>query len=411
VLSLTDHLGQDVLAADGGRVGSVADLAFRFDDVYPLVTGLVTAERRGARRYVPWELVESFERSAVCLRVPTRLLRAAELADDELLLCQHVLDGQIFDAVGKRLARVGDVELDREDGLLRVVAVDVGASPLLRRLGLRRTARRVRVEAVDWKDLHVMGGRGHALQAGAPNAALYRLGPAELAELMARLPVQQGAELLGHIGAQPAARALSAARPELGGQLVRELDPETAAAIVTEMPADDATAALRHVEPEQLERTLAELGTTRTTELRRLLAAPARTAAGLMTTDVRTARVDEPAETIRSRLAARPPHHEALTTVFVVGADGKLAGSIPPSRLLAGDATPLPVPTLTAETPLAEVLDLFAVHDVLALPVVDGDGRIIGAVGVDDVLEELLVERLPGRRRFAILGRLGRARS
>lgn len=411
MLSLTDHLGQDVLAADGGRVGSVADLAFRFDDVYPLVTGLVTAQRRGAQRYVSWELVGSFERSAVALRLPTRLLPAAELADDELLLCQHVLDGQIFDAVGKRLARVGDVELDREDGLLRVVAVDVGASPLLRRLGLRRTARRVRVEAVDWKDLHVMGGRGHALQAGAPNAALHRLGPAELAELMARLPVQQGAELLGHIGAQPAARALSAARPELGGRLVRELDPETAAAIVTEMPADDATAALRHVEPEQLERTLAKLGAARTTELRRLLAAPARTAAGLMTTDFRTARADEPAETIRSRLAAQPPHHEALTTVFVVGADGRLAGSIPPSRLLAGDATPLPVPTLTAETPLAEVLDLFAVHDVLALPVVDGDGRIIGAVGVDDVLEELLVERLPGRRRFAILGRLGRARS
>jgi len=411
MLSLTDHLGQDVLTADGGRVGSVADLAFRFDDVYPLITGLVAAERRGARRYVPWELVESFERTAVALRVPTRLLPAAELADDELLLCRNVLDGQIFDAVGKRLARVGDVELDREDGLLRLVAVDVGAAPLLRRLGLRRIARRVRREAVDWKDLHVAGGRGHALQARAPKAALHRLGPAELAELMARLPVRQGADLLGHIDADRAARALSAARPELGGRLVRELDPATAAAIVTEMPPDDATAALRYVETDQLERMLAEVGPARTAELRRLLAAPARTAAGLMTSDVRTARANESAETIRSRLAARPPHHEALTTVFVVGPDGKLAGAIPPSRLLAGDATPLTVPTVTAETPLAEVLDLFAVHDMLALPVVDADGRIIGAVGVDDVLEELLVERLPGRRRFAILGRLGRARS
>jgi len=90
-----------------------------------------------------------------------------------------------------------------------------------------------------------MSGRGHALQAGSPKTALHRLGPAELAELMARRPIQQGAELLGHIGAQPAARALSAALPELGGRLVRELDPATAAAIVTEMPADDATAALR----------------------------------------------------------------------------------------------------------------------------------------------------------------------
>ncbi|MGZ8702985.1 MAG: CBS domain-containing protein, partial [Gaiellaceae bacterium] len=262
-----------------------------------------------------------------------------------------------------------------------------------------------------WKDLHVVGGRGHALQARAPKALLHRLGPPELAALMARLPVQQGAELLGHIGAERAARTLSTTRPELGGRLVRALDPATAAAIVTEMPADDATAALRHVEPDELERMLAEVGVTRTAELRRLLAAPARTAGGLMTSDIRTARADEPAETIRSRLAARPPHHEALTTVFVVDADGKLTGAIPPSRLLAGDATPMIVPTVTGETPLAEVLDLFAVHDVLALPVVDAAGRIIGAVGVDDVLEELLVERLPGRRRFAILNRLRGARS
>jgi len=72
---------------------------------------------------------------------------------DELLLCRHVLDGQVFDSVGKRRARVGDVDLDREDGLLRVVAVDVGVAPLLRRLGLRRISRRVPAEAVGWKDL------------------------------------------------------------------------------------------------------------------------------------------------------------------------------------------------------------------------------------------------------------------
>jgi len=93
VLSLTDHLGQDVLAADGVPVGSVTDLSFRFDDVYPLVSGLVVAKRRSVRRYVPWELVESFERTAVALRTPMPLLPDAELAEDELLLCRHVLDG------------------------------------------------------------------------------------------------------------------------------------------------------------------------------------------------------------------------------------------------------------------------------------------------------------------------------
>ena len=43
----------------------------------------------------------------------------------------------------------------------------------------------------------------------------------------------------------------------------------------------------------------------------------------------------------------------------------------------------------------------FALHDVLVLPVVDEAGRPLGAIAVDDVLEELLLERLPGRRRLA----------
>jgi len=45
------------------------------------------------------------------------------------------------------------------------------------------------------------------------------------------------------------------------------------------------------------------------------------------------------------------------------------------------------------------VIDVFAVEDVLALAVIDADGRIVGAVAIDDVLEELLVERLPQHRR------------
>ena len=67
------------------------------------------------------------------------------------------------------------------------------------------------------------------------------------------------------------------------------------------------------------------------------------------------------------------------------------------------------MPVLGLDTPVEDVIDLFAVHDVLALPVTDRDGRLAGAVAMDDVLEELVAERLPGRRRAsaACAGRAG----
>ncbi len=67
------------------------------------------------------------------------------------------------------------------------------------------------------------------------------------------------------------------------------------------------------------------------------------------------------------------------------------------------------MPTVSTDAPFSEVIDRFAVDDILALAVIDGDERLVGAVAVDDVLEELLAERLPGAQRRHTI-RLGRRR-
>jgi CBS domain-containing protein len=117
-----------------------------------------------------------------------------------------------------------------------------------------------------------------------------------------------------------------------------------------------------------------------------------------MTTDFRTAASGEPVERVRERLAADPPALEGLGTVFVLDADGRYATALTPTALLGG-GPPRRLPPLTVDTPLDAVIDVFAVEDVLALPVLDDDGRVVGAVAIDDVLEELLAERLPQHRR------------
>ena len=93
----------------------------------------------------------------------------------------------------------------------------------------------------------------------------------------------------------------------------------------------------------------------------------------------------------------------ALGTVFVVDDAGRVLGAVPPTHLLAGSSDPVSVPVLVVDQPVDEVVDLFALHDVIALPVVDDAGRLVGAVTIDDVLDELIAERLPGTRRFGVL--------
>jgi hypothetical protein len=117
----------------------------------------------------------------------------------DLLLGRHVLDSQIVDLDGKRLRRVGDVELVEDGGELRLVAVDVGTGALARRLGLHALARHLSSRTVAWQRLHVVARPAHALQLAAPAAAVHRLDEDELATLLEQLPPAHGEEVIARV--------------------------------------------------------------------------------------------------------------------------------------------------------------------------------------------------------------------
>ena len=392
---------------EGVRTGRLEDLAVDLAHEHPEVRSLVVRTRRGHHTAVPWERVSTFEPTGIVLLADDGV---PSVASGDLRLARDVLDAQIVDVAGRRVRRVSDVELARSDLGLRAIAVDVGWVGIARRLGLGRLGRRPHRDLVDWSDLHLISPRGHALQLRTTSAALHRLSPGELSELVAQLPPQRAAEALRAVGHERAAAAMSIVRPRLGGRLVSTLEPAAATGVVSSMPVDDAVAVLRHLDPEQRETLLTDVPAVRRGQLERLLAYPSGTAGGLMTTDIRTARADEPRDAILRRLRNDPPALEGLFTVLVLDAAGRLAGVLPPSALIRGRAGPVETPSVTADAPIERVAELFARHDLVAVPVVDGEQRPLGIVAVDDVLEEMLSARLPHhRRRYLRPFRTGRA--
>ena len=403
MLALTDYLGQDIFDAADVRIGVVADLVARLGGPAPRVTRLIVRAGRRERFALPWDDVADFERSAVVLRrVAPELNRSAQPAGDELLLLRDLVDTQIVDVAGRRLVRAGDVDLERQDDQLVVAGVDVGGGPLLRRLGLRRLARRFSSRSLPWSELYAASPAAHTLQLRVDRERVVGLGPAGLAQVIGRLPPAHGADVLRSVGPELAADAVSGTHPEVGGRVVGELGSQ-AAPIVERMAPDDAAAALRHIEAEDRHEVLERMATHSAGELRQLLSYPPATAGALMSPDPLTAPVGSDAQELRRRLATRPPSIEALGTIFIVDAADRVVGAVPPTHLLAGSSDPVPVPVLSVDEPVDEVIDLFALNDVLALPVVNDAGTLVGAVTIDDVLDELLAERLPGTRRFGVL--------
>ena len=208
----TELLGATLRRPSGERVGRIEELAASLEEEDPVVTHVIA----GGDWY-PWSDVELLD-DGPRLRVARPVTGAGGM--HVILLDRHVLDSQIVDIEGRRVRRVGDIELAERAGRLHVVAVEVGAAALLRRLGLGRVARRLRVRTIAWRSLHVVSRPAHGLQLEAPAAAIHRLSEPELAALVERLPPLHAEEVLARRGVPPPARRRRR-RPRFPLRLIR----------------------------------------------------------------------------------------------------------------------------------------------------------------------------------------------
>ena len=217
VLRLSEFLHAPVRAPDGADLGRVDDIEVVAGERFPGASALVVS----GRGRIAWSDVVSVDASGVVASG----VRASAAPAGRLLLVRDVLDAQVVDLVGRRLARVADVDLAHRGGALRAVAVDVGMGAVVRRLGLRTLAERMRAEPLAWDGLYPASGVGHRLQLEQRAADVHRLSHDELQTLIAHLPPERGAEVLAvarpGVHADPLAVARRAGAPRRRFRMMR----------------------------------------------------------------------------------------------------------------------------------------------------------------------------------------------
>jgi sporulation protein YlmC with PRC-barrel domain len=262
VLLLTRVLGRMVLGPDGEAVGRLTDLIVGLSNSCEpqLVDRLVVSRRHAPALVLPWDLVSDIRTGRVVLAATGTELADFEtaspaevLAHDEILLHRDVLDTQVVDVAGQRLARVADVVLALAGGAggagmaggagrtgLEVVGVEVGFGAVLRRLGLRRVTPVRTEDVVAWSDLHLTSERGHTVQLAAARSAVHRLDVRGLAALVSRVDTDSASEILAAKDPQAAAAVVAEAHPEIGERMLRAMLPSQADRIVAAMPTAHA---------------------------------------------------------------------------------------------------------------------------------------------------------------------------
>jgi Mg/Co/Ni transporter MgtE len=316
----------------------------------------------------------------------------------------------VHDLEGDYPATVEDVAIERErsrDWSISKVFVRQGTH---RSIGpfRRRRGTTVLVPVEDVTGIHTSG---HGQSAAKLLETYDDLKSADLAEVIHDLPPKRRAEVAEAMGDEQLADVLEELPEDDQVEILETLPVERAADVLEAMEPDDATDLLHNLTAEKQEELLQLMEPEEAADLRRLLTYDEESAGGMMTTEPV---ILGPEASIAEALAVvrRTEISPALaSTVFVCRAPhetptGKYLGIVHIQRLLrepphgaVGGILDKEIEPISPQAPLGQVTRVLATYNLVAVPVVDDEGSLVGAVTVDDVLDHILPDDWREERR------------
>jgi magnesium transporter len=237
---------------------------------------------------------------------------------------------------------------------------------------------------------------GRLEEAASSLAALHA---ADVADLLEELEPEEAASVFNLLDTQRAAEVLEQMSELARHDLLDVLSTDRVAAVVQEMVSDDAADVLGELPPDRADQALALLSKEDRDEVRPLLAYDEESAGGIMAAEVVSVRHDALAAEAIESVREQADEVGDLHYVFVTDRRGRLVGLLDlKSLLLARPGVPVrrimekDVVAVTPETDQEEVANLARRYDLMAVPVVDAQGRLIGRITIDDLVDVMAEE-------------------
>ena len=391
--------GTAVFDPNGDQLGKVRDAVatLRSNNQTPRILGFIVEVPPRKRIFIPITRVTSIDNGHVII---TGLLnmRRFEPRTNEISVLSEMLDRSVtlietnekvaIEDIGMELSKTGDWFIEK----VHVMRRGVG----LRRRGASST--------VTWNE--ISGFTINETNQGVSNllGTLSNLRAADLASVLHDLTVKRRAEVARALDDERLADVLEEMNEVSRVELLAELEGERAADVLEEMDPDDAADLLREIGQEKAQTLLALMEPEDAEDVQRLMHYEDYSAGGMMTTEPIVLTADSTVAEALSRVRLSEVAPGLASQVFVCRQPletptGRLMGVVhiqrllrePPATLL-GSILDSDIAPLAAETPLSEVSSYLASYNLLAVPIVDANERLLGVVTVDDVLDHLLPE-------------------
>ena len=314
-----------------------------------------------------------------------------------------------MDVNGAKVVRVNDVKLSPYEDLLCIFSVDIGFRGLLRRIGYERlwslVQKNIPQSEIGWQFVNPLEINTAGLTLSMAREQLADMHPSDIAEIIANIPRDSVQSILNSLDHETAGEAIHELEPELRTRIISQMDSEHASDILEEMPPDEAADVLGDLPKEKALELLGLMNKEEAEEIQELMEHENDTAGGLMNHEFIAISADTTVGKVLDEIKRQAKEVETIYYAYVLDNDERLVGVISLRELLIGNPE-LPVSevmneqlkTVDVETESEDILALLAKYDLIAVPVLDDEGKMAGVVTIDDVVELFLPYALKRRR-------------
>jgi magnesium transporter len=407
MLYLSQMLGKPVVDASGENIGTIKDIAIAPGEVFPRVTSLAFKGPDKIPFMLSWrKFVDNFDGERITLNVAAADIRFSYLQPDEVLLSRDLMSKQIVDTQGMKVVRVNDLKLSESRNQLRLLGAEVGARGILRGIspGFERFVAKIAhlfggeldENLIAWNYMDLLDRDLSQVKLSVTHKRLHELHPADVADILEKLAPAQRARVFDHLDNEQAADTISELEDELQADVIDDLSERRASDLLAEMDPDDAADIIGDLPYDKAETLLRLMGVKESGAIRSLLGYKEKTAGGIMTPEVTTVAEDMTVQQVIDHMRAESAEHESVYYVYVVEGDQHLVGAISLRDLLlampdtlVSEITERDLFVAHVDDDQEDVAEQMSKYDLLAIPVTDENGKLLGIVTVDDALDVL----------------------
>jgi flagellar motility protein MotE (MotC chaperone)/sporulation protein YlmC with PRC-barrel domain len=410
-LYLSAVLKKPLINAAGQKLGTVCDLAITPDEEFPIVSQ-VLIQRKGQTYAVGWDKVVLFNPTVISVSSSVEQLERYQETGHEIHVKRDILDKQIVDVNGAKVVRVNDLKLGRHKDALCLMSVDVGFRGLLRRMGYEKlwgiVQREIPEREISWEYVGHLEANAAKLTLTMAREQISDMHPADLAHIISRVPMKNIQTVLNSLDDETAGEAIHELEPELRSRVISELDSERASDILEEMSPDEAADVLGDLSQEKAEELLGLMDAEDAEEIQELLEHEDDSVGGMMNNSFIAIPMDITVSEALSEVRVQAPEVDTVYYAYVLDPDERPLGVVSLKELLIQDGA-LPIEEVMTENLKCvqidddpkDILQIIAKYNLIAVPVLDEDKKMVGIVTVDDILERFLpldlkLKRHPG---------------